>query len=548
MLGHAARAGRFAGTLSMVALLAGAPPTQETLTLDTPQCAGLSGFRAHWDQPIAVAENGERLVKDGVVKDRGQTAVWGGGKPGPLAFDAVHRSLLVRFPGAAEKIAAALAGGKAIEKVELVLPYLDEEIWPAGSGGADYPSADGYRYRPNWDCDKLYRERRPNWHALASVLRRPWQAAEHPFGQRKVPAQEIRSVQGTAALFNFESPKPTWNVFIDDQKVGALPAAAKYGQVVLIHDGVSYLAIRPLPTDDLGRDVEIGLEAGQPQIQPYHENTRIQPALLINACFYRRNAAIGGDAMKRLETAQTGFVVEMGDAAEHGSFEKFRARIRAAKLGVDPSGVTYRSGPDTLAAGWDAFTVNGQDPYARMLLGELTAKGPRSLRQDTPVSQMGKHRLEKNGAVVERGTRHPELAMFLHAFPAAKLYAATNPTPCCLDFGFREPGGVEIVADGACSMGRWGVRDSREIDLSYHPFGGDYRPAGKDVNPASVLFVAGAKARPKVTLNDRDVTAAIKAWKQDGTDGWLVPLNGAFPKDDEVAARLRAARAAIGAR
>ena len=103
------------------------------MSIDTAQCAGISGFRAHWNQPIPVAENGERLLKDSVVKDRGQTAVWDGVKPGPLAFDAVHRNLLVRFPEAAQQIAAALAKGQTIAKVELILPYLDEEIWPQGT-------------------------------------------------------------------------------------------------------------------------------------------------------------------------------------------------------------------------------------------------------------------------------------------------------------------------------------------------------------------------------------------------------------------------------
>ena len=98
----------------------------------------------------------------------------GGAKPGPLAFDAVHRSLLVRFPDAAERIAAALAAGKAVEKVEVVLPFLDEELWPQGR--VDFPAADGYRYRPNWDCDTLYRQYRPNWHAVAYALRKPWTA------------------------------------------------------------------------------------------------------------------------------------------------------------------------------------------------------------------------------------------------------------------------------------------------------------------------------------------------------------------------------------
>jgi hypothetical protein len=372
------------------------------------------------------------------------------------------------------------------------------------------------------------------------------QAAEHPFGQRKIPAQEIRSVQCTAALFNYEQPQATWEVFVDDQKVGTLPATAKYGQVITIHDGVSYLAIRPLPTGDLGRDTELGLEAGEPQTQPYHEFTKIQPALLINAYLYKRDAAMDKDTLKKLESMQTGFVVEMGDADEYGSFEKFQAHIRGAKLGGDKAAVTYQSGEDNLAANGDAFTVNGQDPYARLLLGERVAKGTRSLWQDTPLSQMGKQRLEKNGAVVERGKRHPELAMFLHAFPKQKLFVATNPLPNYLDYSFREPGGVRIVADGACSMGHWAVKDSREVDVTYHAFGQPYRPEAAAM--ASLLFITGAKAKPQVTLNGKDLTATLKAWKQNGADGWLVSLTDTFPSDEQISARLQAAMAAFDGR
>jgi len=32
-----------------------------------------------------------------------------------------------------EKIAIALATGKVIDKVELVLPHFDEELWPQGA-------------------------------------------------------------------------------------------------------------------------------------------------------------------------------------------------------------------------------------------------------------------------------------------------------------------------------------------------------------------------------------------------------------------------------
>lgn len=1167
----------FAGMRALViglalSVLAGRLPAAETLTFTASQCAGISGFRAHWDRPIPVAENGERLLKDSVVKDRGQTAVWDGVKPGPLAFDAVHRSLLVRFPDTAQKIAEALAAGQAIAKVELVLPYLDEEIWPQGSG-PDYPSADGYRYRPNWDCDKLYREQRPNWHAIAYALRKPWQAdtvigptynaaingavywkrfgasdtaedrfpaqlgpaevsSYHPDGRMDVtavltdaaygkttaerlrilaeygfiltklevydaryfqgayewaistgprailikspslvvtlkpgraekvtppapvdvpalaaqhkdkplgvptatvptaaevarlnerfmtrpdwmpawqyahvqqlmglelggkvepfyyrvlpqyvinrvlddgaraakkqgvafdadyavylawldwehgrpprfweghltaadnitqwynyrealpaPVQEsvircwtawlmpdretamtdkqrkdfadtsgklihpmaddprvgvdangkqaewgqgdtyykqtgdwrgnksyyrsgftrmmstanfnssaasgallngqiigsekamadgraglmqfpfwlwthnagvgqeyidhyywaiatagnklfadfcekpedrmagwsiitktvndlaggyhpnlkkligpssrtyyqhvlgqqdglyhilhvlspqgalsdtdtgvlpdltiqkdakgntprpisawghdyppatvalqslsgpwadpwfaelidekplpwyslaekkliadgdwvstyfgvnyglssirltpqrihvlgqwrrkaelpqsmrdigtldmriginqtqiaedgagviseqgryrtyqhgntllmlarpnvdflkqqkdIKSIQCTAALFNFEAPVPTWELFVDDRKVETLPATAKFGQVITVHDGVSYLALRPLPTDDLGHDTEITLEPGVPQEPAYHGGTRIQPALLINAHLYQRDAAVSANVMQQLDGSRTGFAVEMGDVNEYGSFEKFQAHIRQTKLSTGQDGaVTYRTGNDTLVANWNAFTVNDTDPYAY-------AKA-QALWQDTSLTQMGQSRLEKNGAVIER--KLTEATMFLQTFPKQKIYVVMNLLPNYQRYSFREPGGVQIVADGACSMGRWVVKDSHAIDIKYHAFSGDYLPKEKDAVPASCLFITGAKGKPQVTLNGQDVTGSLKAWKQDGVAGWLVSLTGAFPKNELITTRLQAAK------
>ena len=351
--------------------------------------------------------------------------------------------------------------------------------------------------------------------------------------------KEIKSLQCTAALFNFEAPAPTWEIFVDERKVTALPATAKYGQVITVRDGVTYLALRPLPTDDLGRDAEITLEPGVPQEPAYHGGTRIQPALLINAYLYEKGKAISADAMKKLAGAQTGFVVEMGDVDDYGSFEKFKDHIRKAGLGVEQGGVvTYRTGNDTFAANWDGFTVNGKDPFAYAQ--------EQSLWQDTSLTQMGRGRLEKIGALIERQKSWAN--MFLQTFPKQKIYVAMNLLPNYLVYRFREPGGVQIVADGACSMGCWAVKDSRKIDIRYHAFGGEYLPKEKDPAPATLLLITGAKGKPQVTLNERDVTAALKPWKQDGVGGWLVSFTATFPKDEEITARLQAVKAVLDAR
>lgn len=143
------------------------------LEITSPQTAGVSGFRAHWDTPFVLTEDAAQMVVDAKVKDRGGVAKWSEGK-GALAFDALNRSLLVRFPDAAEKIAERLKAGAVIRKAEVVLPFRDEELWPMGA--VDYVGPEGYTYRMNWGVDEIYRAVRPRWHAVAWALRRPWMA------------------------------------------------------------------------------------------------------------------------------------------------------------------------------------------------------------------------------------------------------------------------------------------------------------------------------------------------------------------------------------
>jgi hypothetical protein len=150
------------------------------LTFDQPQTAGISGFRAHWDISIPLAEDGAAQIFDPIVKGRSPTAIWSpdqrNGRPGAIAFDALNRSLLVRFPGSAQTISDWMQRGYAISKIELVLPFRDTELWPPGD--TNLAPSDGYLYRTNWGVDELYRRLSPQWHAVAWALRKPWQNDE----------------------------------------------------------------------------------------------------------------------------------------------------------------------------------------------------------------------------------------------------------------------------------------------------------------------------------------------------------------------------------
>jgi hypothetical protein len=171
----------FALTLLLSTQLLGRPGASVTLALDAPQTVGIAGFRATWDTPVILDEEGTTEIKDKSAGVKGATAIWSlekrrPGQRGALAFDALHRSALIRFPDAAEKIAAQLRKGHLVEKVELVLPYKDTELYPVGD--SSYAPPDGYLYRINWGVGDDWKRNPPRWHAVGWGLRRPWSADE----------------------------------------------------------------------------------------------------------------------------------------------------------------------------------------------------------------------------------------------------------------------------------------------------------------------------------------------------------------------------------
>lgn len=146
--------------------LAAMVQAQNVLTLDAPEMAGISGFRAYWDKPVVLAEDGATRLSDHGASGKGLVADWSTDKPGAPVFDAVHRSLLLRFPGAAEKIAEAVKQGQLVQKVEVAFDFVDTEYFPM-----DYVLPSGMSFMGD-----LWVKKQPRWHAVAWALRQPWKA------------------------------------------------------------------------------------------------------------------------------------------------------------------------------------------------------------------------------------------------------------------------------------------------------------------------------------------------------------------------------------
>ena len=83
---------------------------------------------------------------------------------GGMTVDAVHRSVLLRFPTAADEIADLLRSGRVLVQAELALRYGSYEIIPEG-----YTCREGLGR-------KVWTDNPPSWHVQAWALRHAWKS------------------------------------------------------------------------------------------------------------------------------------------------------------------------------------------------------------------------------------------------------------------------------------------------------------------------------------------------------------------------------------
>src|SRR5262249_18500011 len=166
--------------------------------------------------------------------------------------------------------------------------------------------------------------------------------------------------------WNFAAAKD-WEFFVDSQKITTFPHRMTSSQRLLIRDGVSYLAILPLPSTDLGRDVEIEIGPGGGGKAP-PTDAEVAPALILSIYNMKRASPVAlGDLDLDAIMTRTygGFVLEMGDAEQYGDFDAFARAIKANQLSATWQAsrrlleVTYKSGNDVMEVG---FTTDFAQP------------------------------------------------------------------------------------------------------------------------------------------------------------------------------------------
>jgi hypothetical protein len=214
-----------------------------------------------------------------------------------------------------------------------------------------------------------------------------------------------------------------------------------------------------------------------------------------------------------------GFVLEMGDAEQHGSFEAFAHHIKGSQLVATWQEsrrlleVSYKSGNDVMEAGFTTdfsqpseihyvITPGAQEkaiPYRR-LNGKWPYLPPGLERDTSWAQQATTGRLEKNGAVLvtEAGRK-----AYLLADPLSGAVVAYNPLPDPQPFALTTRDGLSLKADGKVALLRVEYRPwAREIDIDHTP-----KPEQTSEAMARNFLFSGLAEAPRVTVNGRPVEA-----------------------------------------
>lgn len=384
--------------------------------------------------------------------------------------------------------------------------------------------------------DTIFPNSQPGWvqcqgmqaalqqHNKLLVVTSPYDLANMPWISD--PKDGVRSAQSTIAIYNYQSPKPTWEIYVDGQKVEKLPFACKQGQRITIKDGVTYLGVIPLPATDLGRTAEVLLHEGVEQTA--YPDYKVKAALTIDSYMLKRDTPLDKNAdLAAIDHAYGGYALEMSDATEYPDFAAFQKHMAETKLDTrwDPAqfvlNAIYQSGPDTLEMGArttfpfdgpsdQCFTyrrVNGQWPYL-----------PAGIDRDTNVSRMGTTgSIEKNGATL---TCEPGVMAFVQTEPISGTYAGWNPLPDPTCWSFATPDGVTVKADGRLGLARIIVRPKEnKLWLDYGVKDDQHTP-----DMATALLVFGLKGAPTVERNGKPCTEKFASVTLDGKTAWVIPL------------------------
>jgi hypothetical protein len=197
--------------------------------------------------------------------------------------------------------------------------------------------------------------------------------------------------RASAAMFLFRWNEGTEGLYVNREPVRSLPRELAPGDWWFIEDGEVYAAVRPLETTRL-RGGKTVLDKRTRHIVLYQDNVAA--------------SNIVGLADSDWVKARSGFVVEMGDKEEFGSFARFQDKILSGKVTADESDgyvrhVAYERGDRQLDLRWHCYTeqytsrrINGREEpwpsYAQSPEFAVSDSGKLAVKNGTLQTSPGK--------------------------------------------------------------------------------------------------------------------------------------------------------------
>jgi hypothetical protein len=365
----------------------------------------------------------------------------------------------------------------------------------------------------------------------------------------------ITGIQSSIGFFNYETPSPTWEIYVDGQRQGGLPIKAKAGQRITIKDGVSYIGIIPLPSTDLGRTNEVVLHAGVRQA--YLGTFKATAALVVDNVFLQREKELPQDGTDwaAIDKAFGGFILEFGDAWSHKDFATFQKALQDATLETTFDAakalheVRYQTGKEVLEMGvfttYDPGKGSADGPpalntlFAYQRVNGKDAYLPAGVDRDSPFSQQATTGvIEKGGATLRTA---PGQQAMLQWEPGTRTVSAWNPLPDLNSFSLTTPDGVEISADGKVGLACVTIEPAARTVTVDHAYHGEQE---KEVDSASSLLASGMPEGFRIVLNGA-VRTDLKTVKIDGMPAFVIPLTATSPVSETLVNRHRDARTAL---
>lgn len=233
-------------------------------------------------------------------------------------------------------------------------------------------------------------------------------------GRNRGP-DDVRPVTGrlhraSAAMFLFRWQSGLDGLFVNRRPIARLPLQLEPGDWWFIHDGDTYAGVRPLEATHLRGPCATTLEERTRQIVLYQDNYV--------------GDSIEGISDEQWVQARSGFIVELGDAAEYGSFDRFRDTMLAASVEESQDGfvrhIRYRRPGRELEMQWHCYA----ETYPLRRIDGRDHEPVRFLR--SPEFAVGDGALRTHDA---RLTTDPDAPAWLLSAAPSRTYVAYQPQP-----------------------------------------------------------------------------------------------------------------------